>query len=105
MGILKAWWAEEFGGDIDAVISFDPVALSYLLNATGPLQLPTGETLTAENAVPLLLKDAYVAYPNGVDSDLFFAGAATTVFDSLTAGAAAPAPMVGAIVRAAERGG
>src|SRR5690606_5018452 len=41
--IMRAWWAETFGTPIDAVVSFDPVALGYLLGATGPVTLPTGE--------------------------------------------------------------
>lgn len=48
--IVRAFWAESFGTPVDGVASFDPVALSYLLQATGPVLLPTGETLTAENA-------------------------------------------------------
>ena len=40
-----------------------PVALSYLLRATGPITLPTGETLTSENAADLLLNQVYLKYP------------------------------------------
>ena len=36
----RAYWAESFGTTIDGVLSFDPVALSYLLGATGPVTLP-----------------------------------------------------------------
>jgi hypothetical protein len=39
-GILRAFWEESFGTRVDAVVSFDPVALSYLLKATGPVSVP-----------------------------------------------------------------
>src|SRR5690606_9867888 len=37
--IVRAFWAEAFGTPVDAVVSFDPVALSYLLEATGPVTI------------------------------------------------------------------
>jgi hypothetical protein len=35
-----ARWQQELGGDIDGVFFIDPVAVSYLLNATGPVDVP-----------------------------------------------------------------
>ena len=43
--MARAMWRKEFGGQVDGVISFDPVALSYLLRATGPLELADGTKL------------------------------------------------------------
>src|SRR5699024_6881361 len=43
--LATAFWDRQFGGDIDGVVSFDPVALGYLLKATGPVELSTGEVL------------------------------------------------------------
>jgi hypothetical protein len=45
----------------------DPVALSYLLRATGPVAVPGLGDLTADNAVPGLLKDIYARYPSAAD--------------------------------------
>lgn len=102
--LAQGWWQSEFGDQVDGVISLDPVALSYLLRATGPLSLPTGETLTSENAVPLLLNEAYFAYPTGVESNLFFAGAAAAVFDGLTKGTPDPVSLIAALGQAGEEG-
>ncbi len=102
--LAKAWWVDRFGDQIDGVISVDPVALSYLLVATGPLPLPTGETLSSENAVSLLLNGAYFAYPTGVESNIFFAGATSSVFAAMTQGAADPVAFVNAITRSADEG-
>ena len=40
----------------------DPSALSYVLKATGPIELPTGEKITAENVVSETLQKAYKRY-------------------------------------------
>lgn len=100
--IIRAWWAEQFGTPVDAVISFDPVALSYLLQATGPttigaepveingLSVPFLDqplTLTSENAVALLLNKVYWLFPDGgPQQDAFFAAAAASVFNAISAG-------------------
>jgi hypothetical protein len=61
--VAKIDWEKQYGDHIDAVVAFDPVGLSYLLRATGPLTIEeTGDTLTSENAVSLLLNEYYVRY-------------------------------------------
>lgn len=105
--ILKAWWADEGLPPFDDVISTDPVALSYLLEATGPITLVTGETLTSENAVPLLLNEVYFAYGEGVDStaqDVFFAAAAAQIFSTLIGGVQDPLAFVDGLDRATDEG-
>lgn len=105
--IIRAWWADEGLPPFDDVISTDPVALSYLLRATGPIPLATGETLTSENAVPLLLNEVYFNYGEGRDAtaqDLFFASAAASVFTSLTTGIEDPMALFGALRQATEEG-
>ena len=58
--IAREMWEREHGTSADGVVSIDPIALSYMLEPTGPIQLPTGETLTADNAVDLLLNEVYL---------------------------------------------
>jgi len=55
-------WKEKFGEDLDGVIAVDPTALSYILKATGPISLTSGQQITAENVVSETLKDAYKRY-------------------------------------------
>ncbi|MEV7631642.1 DUF4012 domain-containing protein [Microbacterium sp. NPDC089318] len=117
--IMRAWWAEEFGSPIDAVISFDPVALSYLLKATGPAVVPNDPvsikgrmvrvldepvTLTSDNAVPFLLNQVYWDYDQGPVQDAIFAGSARAIFDVLTSGNAKPKPLLEALTRAVGEG-
>jgi len=102
--IVRAYWAESFGTPIDAVASFDPVALSYLLRAIGPVTLPTGDVLTADNAVPLLLNEVYARYPDGAEQDAFFASAAKAVFDGLLSSHPDPKTLLDALSKAANEG-
>ncbi|MEW1976046.1 DUF4012 domain-containing protein [Microbacterium profundi] len=100
--IIQAMWQRETGTAVDGVISLDPVALSYLLEATGPIPLPTGDELNSENAVQLLLNEVYLRYEDPAVQDAFFAAAAASVFSSLTGGSADPAALVSALGRAGE---
>ncbi|WP_166804840.1 DUF4012 domain-containing protein [Cryobacterium sp. Sr8] len=102
--LVQAFWAEEFGTSVDGVISFDPVALSYLLEATGPVALATGDELTPENAVPLLLNEIYFRYEDPALQDVFFAAAASSIFDALTNGAGDTGALVKQLTRSTEEG-
>jgi len=104
--IVRAYWAESFGTPIDAVASFDPVALSYLLRAIGPVTMPApfGETLTADSAVPLLLNEVYAKYPDPAVQDRFFAAAAKSVFDAMLTTHAEPKALLTALVQASNEG-
>jgi hypothetical protein len=101
--LAREMWAREHGGQqVDGVISLDPVALSYLLEATGPITLTTGDVLAPDTAVPLLLNDVYARYTRPADQDEFFAMAAAAVFAKLTSGEVDPAALVTALTRAGE---
>ena len=60
--IWLALWNERFGEKLDGVIAIDPIALSYVLKATGEINLPTGEVITSENVVEETLKNVYKRY-------------------------------------------
>ncbi|MBF4614155.1 DUF4012 domain-containing protein [Curtobacterium sp. VKM Ac-1376] len=84
--LAQEMWKQQYGQQVDGVLAMDPVTLSYILKATGPVQLPTGDTLTSDNAVKLLLSDVYAKYPDPVVQDAFFASAASAVFDKVSSG-------------------
>ncbi|MFP7761476.1 DUF4012 domain-containing protein [Marisediminicola sp. LYQ85] len=100
--LAREMWRIEFGTEVDGVISIDPVTLAYLLQATGPVTLPTGDVLTAENAVQTLLVDAYTRYPEPAAQDAFFAGAAATVFATVASGAFEPSALISALAQAGD---
>ncbi|WP_162234538.1 DUF4012 domain-containing protein [Agreia sp. Leaf210] len=100
--IAREMWNRKFGLQVDGVISLDPVALSYLLKATGPIALPSGDQLTSENAVKLLLQDVYAKYEQPPEQDAFFASAAAAVFDKVASGNIDPAALVSALGQAGD---
>lgn len=61
--IWKAMWAEQTGLEVDGVIAIDPVALSYILGAVGPVTMPDGEVVSSENVVELTESTAYFRFP------------------------------------------
>ncbi|WP_161793784.1 DUF4012 domain-containing protein [Agreia bicolorata] len=100
--IAREMWNQKHGVQVDGVISLDPVALSYLLTATGPVTLPTGDELTSDNAVKLLLEDVYARYANPAEQDAFFASAAAAVFQKIAAGDLEPQELISALAKSGE---
>lgn len=60
--IWRSMWAEQEGANVDGVIALDPVVLSYILGAVGPVTLADGEVVTKDNVVELTLSTAYVRF-------------------------------------------
>ena len=57
--IWRSMWEERSGGTVDGVIALDPVVLSYVLGAIGPVTLADGEVINADNVVELTMSTAY----------------------------------------------
>lgn len=88
--LYREMYQQRFGVAVDGVIATDPVALSQLLRGTGPVTLADGQQLTADNAVDLLLSEAYQQGETPKEtnraSDLLFANAASAVFQAMMTG-------------------
>lgn len=107
----QAMWEQSTGQKTDGVISVDPVALSYILEATGPLQLTRADanfsggslptTLTHENAVQTLLSDVYAEIDDTGRQDAYFAGVAAEIFKGLSDKATNRESLVAGLSRAA----
>jgi len=59
--IWLALWKNQFNQQLDGVLTFDPIALSYLLKAIGPIVVD-GEVIDAQNVVQVTLSDLYKKY-------------------------------------------
>ncbi|NYD68538.1 DUF4012 domain-containing protein [Agromyces atrinae] len=102
-GALAAeFWTAQRGGTVDGVIAVDPVGMSYLLAATGPVTLANGDELTADNAVQNLLVDVYSRFPGEAAQDDYFASASGAVFSALTNGNADAGSLLRALARAGD---
>lgn len=112
----QAMWEKKTGQRVDGVISIDPVALGYVLNATGPVKISGPEMLalagtglptelTGQNVVPTLLSDVYAKIPLPKYQDAYFAGVAKEVFSALSAGGTGDAKgLISGISRGASEG-
>ncbi|SEH46313.1 Protein of unknown function [Mycolicibacterium rutilum] len=61
--IWRSMWAELSGTEVDGVVAIDPVALSYILGAVGPVIMPDGEEITQDNVVELTESSVYSRFP------------------------------------------
>ncbi len=73
--LINAMQKRAFGTDIDGVISVDPVVLSAVLRATGPVKVGD-DMFNAHNVVPRLLNQVYKDLPTRAAQDAYFDAAA-----------------------------
>ncbi len=90
------------GTEVDGVIAIDPVVLSYLLKATGPVVLPDGSTINADNAASLFLSEAYKRYPDPTVQDAFFAASSASIFSAFVEGRGSSTGLLTALARGAD---
>jgi hypothetical protein len=95
--LAKAMWLERTGEDVDGVVAIDPVALSYILRATGPIDVGSGITLTSDNATDVLLNGVYSSFPEPAQQDAFFESAMSQIFGSLVSGNADSVELLNAL--------
>jgi hypothetical protein len=102
--LAQAMWLERTGETVDGVLAVDPIALGYILGATGPVDAGSGITLTSDNAVDILLSGVYTTFDTPSDQDAFFAGAIGKIFGAVTVGQADNSALLGALARSTEEG-
>ena len=105
--LAAAMWAKAEGDKVDGVIATDPVALSYLLKVTGPVDVPVPDsaqvvTLSADDAVPVLEHDVYAGMNLAAhQADAFFGSVVSAAAARLTDAHADPAALVAALAQGA----
>ena len=105
--IMSAFWLRDKGKAPDGVISVDPLALAKILKATGPVTLSSGDVLTSDNAVSLLVNEIYFRYGDYDQYpivDAFFQNAAASILAKVTAGDFDIKAMVSAITAGVDQG-
>jgi hypothetical protein len=102
--LFREMYRRRTGTTVDGVLATDPVTLSYLLQAIGPVAVPAHPTLTSATAVRTLLSEAYDRLDSAHEQDRYFAAAAMSVFDALLTRPVDPRSLLEALDRAvAER--
>ena len=106
--IWKSMWERESGAKIDGVITVDPIVLSYVLGATGPVTLSDGEVINEENVVDLTMSTAYERFPMDPrtgDTNArkeYLQGIASAVIKKMTGPITAPRKLLDALGKAAS---
>lgn len=99
--IVRAMAKKGLDVDVDGVISVDPVALSFVLGGTGPVELKDtpGVTLDQVNAVGVLLNSTYMLLADRQAQDDIFKQAARSIFDVLAEGRGDTSLVINGLVR------
>jgi hypothetical protein len=111
----QAMWERKTGQRVDGVISIDPVALGYILDATGSVSITQPELvalasrglpteLTGKNVVRTLLSDVYARIGQPALQDAYFAGVAQEIFAALSAGKGNTKGLIEGLTRATSEG-
>jgi len=83
--LASRWWQDRGGAAPDAVLSIDPLVVRALLAVTGPVTLPDGSSLAADNLVQRLLVDPYLTLDPAAQT-VFLQSATRALFQRLSAG-------------------
>jgi hypothetical protein len=79
--LASAMWTRETGDRVDGAVAIDPVTLSERLRVTGPVEVPRGRTLDADNASEFLLNGVYLDIADLEEQDRYFSQVAAAIFD------------------------
>ena len=99
---MAGLWHRQGGALVDGVLSVDPLVMSELLRASGPVQLG-GATVSADNVVDFVGHQEYVAFPDNEVRKKLLAALAEKVFHQVVAGADSSATAKG-LLKAAGSG-
>ncbi|WP_206750852.1 DUF4012 domain-containing protein [Cryobacterium sp. TMB1-7] len=105
--LMRAYWIRDKGLTADGVISVDPLALAKVLTATGPIALPSGDVLSSDNAVNLLVHDIYFRFDSYAEPekvDAFFQEAAAAILTKVMSGEFDMKAMLAAVTQSVDQG-
>ena len=94
-------WQDRTGERLDGVVTTDPVALSYLLEATGPVTLPDGRVIDADNVVSFTENEIYFLIEDDDARDAYLQQVSEAALDAVFSGEADPRALIDALGRAA----
>jgi hypothetical protein len=99
--LTRSMWQNQRGVGADTVVFVDPIALSYVLSATGPIPLPDGSTLDAATAIDVLMNGVYQRFADDPDAqDAYFSAVASAAFGSIMNGNVDVPGLISAIQKA-----
>ncbi|MDJ0362597.1 DUF4012 domain-containing protein [Rhodococcus sp. H29-C3] len=103
--IWTSMWAEQTGEKLDGAIATDPVALGYILDATGPVTLADGEVISGDNVVEVTLSTAYARFgEDQLARKNYLQEISQAVVSKMTTGVAPTRKLLDAVGRAGSEG-
>jgi hypothetical protein len=103
--VWKSMWEQQSGMAVDGVIAIDPVVLSYVLGAVGPVTMPDGEIVTKDNVVELTESTVYARF--AADNNArkqYLQDVASEVVKKMTGHVQSPRQLVEALGKAVSEG-
>lgn len=101
--VAQQLFPQSGGEPIDGVIGLDPFALSAMLAATGPIDVPPWPVpISAENARSVLLHEQYLFFPNPERRE-FVADVTAAMFEKLTGDGVSLRTLSASLAEAARR--
>lgn len=95
--IWASMWQQVSGEHVDGAIAVDPTVLGYFLTVTGPVALPDGTQLTADNVVSLTERDEYAMFSDNGARKAFLVSILKSASKRLTSGAGNASQLVQAL--------
>lgn len=100
--IWKSMLKDRTGSIVDGVVALDPVVLSYVLGAIGPVTLTDGEVINADNVVELTMSTAYIRFENDNSArKKYLQDIASAVVQKMTGPIPSPRQLIDALGKAA----
>lgn len=101
--IWARMWERVSGEHVDGAIAVDPTVLGYILAATGPVTLPSGAVVDAQNVVPLTQRDEYTLFNDNVARKAFLVAVLKASSHALISGRGSASVLARLMVAASEQ--
>lgn len=102
--IIRARWEREIGGRLDGMVFVDPVAISYLLRGTGPVDVPRFQPINAGNVVAAVENQIYQLTEDRQIHSEYQRAVSKAVFSAFTGGRGDTAEQIRGLVAAVGEG-
>lgn len=104
--IWQSLWSQESNGEmVDGAIAIDPIALSYILEVMGPITMPDGEVVSADNVVELTESTAYTRFANDNNArKQYLQTIAALVVEKMTGKIPSPSSLLDAVGKGVSEG-
>ena len=100
--IWAAMWEKVSGEHVDGAIALDPTVLAYVLSVTGPVILPDGSSVTADNIVTLTQRDEYALFSDNLARKQYLVDILHASAQKMTSGAGSATELAQALVLSAK---